>query len=344
MIPFMNSQLVSRMSRAFAFLLLIATAFTTARAEKVSLVAGGASNGDGKTAIGAKLDRPFAVAFDKAGNMYIGEYQGQHVKKLDPAGVLTTIAGTGEKGFAGNGGPATACKFNCIHDLVLGPDGDLYIADSFNQRVRKLDLKTGIITTFAGTGVAKTATGDGGPADKAALDGVASLWFDASGKTLYIAGFSKIIRTIDMKTRVINTLADVPGGRSIALDSKDNLYIASGQTLRVRSPDGKVRVLLDKTHTGGAALPLGADAKHLGIDANDNVWICDEQHCLIREYLPSTGKLVTIAGNGKPGTAGIGGPPAALQVNRPHGIYFQPSTGLIFIADSMNDRVLKIEP
>jgi DNA-binding beta-propeller fold protein YncE len=210
--------------------------------------------------------------------------------------------------------------------------------------VRKLDLKTGIITTIAGTGEGKASTGDGGPADKAALDGVASLWFDPAAKSLYLSGFSKSVRTIDLKTGIISTIAGLPGGRSIAIDSKNNLYVAGGQTLSVRSPDGKVRILLDKTHTGGESLPLGDNPKHMGIDAHDNVWICDEAHSLIREYLPETGKLVTIAGIGKPGTAGLDGPLAGLQVNRPHGIYFHVPEGVMYVADSMNDRVLKIVP
>jgi hypothetical protein len=76
----------------------------------------------------------------------------------------------------------------------------------------------------------------------------------------------------------------------------------------------------------------------------DNIWICDEQHSLIREYLPATGKLLTIAGTGKPGAKGLGGPPADLELNRPHGIYFHAPTGVMYIADSMNDRVIKIVP
>ena len=179
--------------------------------------------------------------------------------------------------------------------------------------MRRIDLATGIVTTFAGTSGGKSPTGDGGPADRAVLDGVASLFFDPSGTKLLLSGFSKSVRSIDMQTKIITTLKGVPGGRSIAVDSKDNLYVANGQTLGVRSPKGGFRILLDKTHTGGAALPLGDNPKHLGIDAHDNIWICDEQHSLIREYLPASGKLLTIAGNGKPGDAGLGGPPACLS-------------------------------
>jgi DNA-binding beta-propeller fold protein YncE len=235
-----------------------------AGAAQTALVAGGGSAGDGVPATQAKLEKPFAITFDSAGNLYIGEYEGCRVLKVDSAGILTTLAGTGEKGFAGDGGPAIAAQFNRIHDIVTGPDNALYVADSSNRRIRRIDLTTGVITTFAGTGVGKVATGNGAAADKAALDGVASLFFDPYGTTLFLSGFSKSVRAIDMKTKIITTLKGVPGGRSIAIDSKDNLYVATGTTLGVRTPDGRFRVLLDKTHTGSSDLPLGDSPKHLG--------------------------------------------------------------------------------
>ncbi len=314
-----------------------------ARADKVTLVAGG-TGGDGGPANQAKVSKPFGVIFDKAGNLFIGQFgtktEGQLVRKVDTKGIITTIAGTGKVGAGGDGGLATAGEFNFIHDIVIGPDGNLYVADSFNRKVRKIDVKTGILTTFAGTGEGKAATGDGGPADKAALDGVASLWFSKDGATLYVGGFSRFVRTIDMKTGIISTIPNCPGGRSIALDSKGNLYIAGGTSLRVRTPDGTVKVLLDDKHTGGADLPLAGNPKHLGIDAQDNVLICDELHHLLRKYIVAEDRLVTIMGDGKPGTAGVGGPAANAQLRNPHGVLFH--NGAIYVADSMNDRVLKI--
>lgn len=338
-----NRPALSR-SRRTTFILLAALAMVSAaRADKVTLVAGGAGP-DGGPANQAKVSKPFAVIFDKAGNLYIGQFgtksEGQLVRKVDAQGVITTIAGTGQVGSGGDGGPALKGEFNFIHDIVMGPDGNLYIADSFNRKVRKIDLQTGILSTFAGTGEGKAASGDGGPADKAALDGVASLWFSNDGAALYVSGFSKYVRTIDMKTSVISTLAGCPGGRSIALDSKGNLYIAGGKMLRVRTPDGTVKVLLDDKHLGGSDLPLAPNPKHLGIDDHDNVLICDEQHHLLRKYLPTEDKLITLMGNGKTGTAGVGGPAAQAQLHSPHGVLFHQGT--IYVADSMNDRVLKI--
>jgi sugar lactone lactonase YvrE len=324
-------------------LLLVLVLITQVRAETVTLVAGGAG-ADGGPANQAKLSKPFGLTFDHAGNLYIGQYgtktDGHLIRKVNATGLITTIAGTGKVGAAGDGGPAISGEFNGIHDVVSGADGSLYVADSFNCKVRKIDLKTGILTTFAGTGEGKAATGDGGPADKAALDGVASLWFSNDGTTLYLSGFSKFVRAVAMKTRIISTLTDCPGGRSIAVDSQGNLYIAGGTTLRVRTPDGHVKVLLDDTHLAGSDLPLASNPKHLGIDAQDNVLICDEQHHQLRKYIPSQDRLVTIMGDGKPGANGLDGPPAQARLKSLHGVLFHH--GAIYVADSMNDRVLKL--
>lgn len=341
----MKSTLALVRLTALVLPLLIATA---AHAEKVTLIAGGGTGADGGPAVGANVEHPFGIIFDKTGNLYIGQFggktSGQLVRKIDTRGIITTIAGTGTVGFSGDGGPASSAQFNFIHDIVIGPDQNLYVADSFNKRVRKIDTKTGIITTFAGNNNNKgqSSAGDGGPAHEAVLDGVASLWFSGDGATLYISGFSKVVRTVDMKSGIINTVKDCPGGRSIALDSKGNLYVAGGNSLSVRSPDGTVKTLLDKTHTGGAEIGLGSNPKHLGIDAQDNVLICDEQHNMLRKYIVAEAKLVTLMGTGTAGTAGLDGPPAQAQLKAPHGVLFH--NGMIYVADSMNDRVLKIEP
>jgi streptogramin lyase len=327
-----------------AVAVLLSAFVASVRADTVTLVAGGGDGADGGPANQAKVSRPFGLIFDQAGNLYIGQFgtktDGQLVRKVDTKGIITTIAGTGQVGSGGDGGPATSGQFNFIHDIVIGPDGNLYVADSFNRKIRKIDLKTGILTTFAGTGEGKAATGDGGPAAKAALDGVASLWFNKDGATLYVSGFSKFVRTIDMKSGVIQTIPNCPGGRSIALDSKGNLYVAGGKSLSVRTPDGNVKVVLDETHLGGADTPLASQPKHLGVDAQDNILICDELHHLLRKYIPAEGKLVTLMGDGKPGAEGLNGPPAKVQLRDPHGVLFHNAA--IYVADSMNDRVLRV--
>src|SRR5207302_155371 len=136
------------------------------RADRLVLVAGGGTETDNVPALKAKLQGPFGVDFSQAGVFYIIEMIGQRVCRVDGKGKLTVIAGTGAKGNAGDNGPATKAEFNGPHSLVAAPNGDLYIADTWNNRVRKIDGKNGVISAFAGTGE-KGFAGDGGPAAKA---------------------------------------------------------------------------------------------------------------------------------------------------------------------------------
>src|SRR5262249_41450476 len=142
------------------------TAASLAQADKLVLVAGGGNGPDGSPATEAKLQGPFGVDFDKDGNMYLVEMTGHRVRKVDTKCILTTSAGTGEKGDSGDGGPAIKAQFNSMHNLAVAPSGDIYLADTLNNRVRKIDAKTGVISTVAGTGK-KGFSGDGGPATKA---------------------------------------------------------------------------------------------------------------------------------------------------------------------------------
>src|SRR5437764_769056 len=144
---------------------------TSSDAARLTLVAGGGTGGDESLARSAKLDEPFGVAFDRSGTIYFVEYAGNKARKIDSHGIVTTIAGTGEPADGGDGGPGPRARLNNPHSLALAPDGNLYIADAGNNRVRCLNLKSGIITTVAGTGV-NGYSGDGGPATAAQFGGV----------------------------------------------------------------------------------------------------------------------------------------------------------------------------
>ncbi len=193
---------------------------TAARAEKLVLVAGGGDGGDGSSARTAKLQMPFGVDFDRAGNLFLVEFIGQRVRKIDGKGVLHTIAGTGEKGYGGDDGPAAKAKFNSMHSLVVTPGGDIYVADTWNNRVRKIDGRSGEIRSIAGIDE-KGFSGDGGPATKAKFSGIHCLALDAKGEKLYLADLdNRRIRVVDLNSGVVETVAG-NGKRGVPKDGAE---------------------------------------------------------------------------------------------------------------------------
>src|SRR5438445_13434051 len=147
-------------------LLAFASGMSPARADKLVLVAGGGTGGDGGQATAAKILMLFGVASDGSGNLFVVEFNGQCVRRIDNKGIISTVAGTGEKGAAGVDGPAVKAEFNAPHNLAVMPNGDILVADSFNNRVCKIDGQSGRLTVIAGTGE-HGFSGDGGPAVKA---------------------------------------------------------------------------------------------------------------------------------------------------------------------------------
>jgi len=339
-----------------------------ARAEKLVLVAGGGEGRDGGSAREAKLQSPFGVDFDRAGNLYFVEFTGHRVRKIDRKGILSTVAGTGEKGYAGDGGPAAKAQFNSMHSLAVTPQGDIYIADTWNNRVRKIDGRSGEIRTIAGTGE-KGFRGDGGPATKARFGGIYCLALDGKGEKLYLADLdNRRIRVVDLRSGVVETVAGngergVPRDgaeakkaplidpRAVAVDAKGNVYILerSGHALRVVDAEGKIRTVAGtgkKGFRGDGGDALRAEfngPKHLCVDRNGDVLIADTENHVIRKYLPREGKIVHVAGTGRKGRAGLEGPPRDAELNQPHGVTAR-ADGVLYISDSSNHRIVKIEP
>jgi sugar lactone lactonase YvrE len=284
---------------------------------------------------------------------------------VDSKGIFTILGGTGKKGNEGDGGPARQATFNGMHSLAMGPDGYLYLADTWNNRVRKVDLKTGIITAFAGTGE-KSFAGDGGPALKASFNGIFCINFDFPGTKLFITDLgNRRIRAVDMKTGIVDTVAGngqkgtpkdgdlakhapLVDPRAHVMDRQGNLYILErgGHALRVVDPEGKIRTVAG---TGKAGMSKDGDArqsplngpKHLCVDPDDNVILADTANHLVCRFYPKENKLVRIAGTGKKGTSGIGGDPLATSFNEPHGVWYQGNT--LYIVDSNNHRVFRME-
>jgi DNA-binding beta-propeller fold protein YncE len=308
------------------------------------------------------------VAFDGSGNCYVVEYTGQRVRRIDRKGIISTIAGTSRKGSAGIGGPAIEVEFDSPHNLAVTPQGDVFVADTMNNRVVKIDGKSGLLTVVAGTGEHGFG-GDGGLATKARFGNIYCGTLDPRGKLVYLADLdNRRIRVVDLGTGVVTTVAgngkkgapddgavavDAPlvDPRAVTADAKGNIYILerSGHALRVVDHQGRICTIAGtgkagETGDGGNARQATLNGpKHLCMDIDGNVIIADTENHLIRKVIVSEGKIVRLAGTGKKGAAGIGGPPLEAELNQPHGVYIHPTTGDLYIADSSNNRILRIE-
>jgi DNA-binding beta-propeller fold protein YncE len=339
---------------------------TAARGDKLVLVAGGGDGDDG-SAVKAKLTQPFGVDFGPDGRIYLVEMvKGERLRAIDSAGTITTLAGTsGMKGSAGDNGPGAKATFNGMHSLAVGPEGKVYLADTWNNRVRVFDPATGMVAAFAGTGT-KGFSGDGGPADKAKFGGCFCISFDAPRKNLFITDLdNRRIRKVDMATKIVTTVAG-NGQKGLPKDGEDatqqplidprahtvdpdgNLWILerSGHALRVVDQQGKIKTVAGTGKAGmgtGPALEAAMNGpKHLCIDRDGSVLVADTENHRIVRFSPKGGTLSLVAGTGKKGTAGVGGDPLQAQFNQPHGVAVHPKTGDIYISDATNGRVLKI--
>jgi len=330
--------------RTATLMLCLASAVLGARIEQV---AGGGQ---------LPLVEPFGVDFGRNGVWYICEYQGQRITAVDRSGKTSVYAGTGKQGYSGDGGPATAAALRDPHGIVVSEDGQMFVADTLNHVVRRVDPKTGVITTVAGTGD-KGFSGDGGPATKATFNGTFGIALDKAGRNLYIADlFNRRVRKIDVRSGIITTIAGngqegnpkdgsdaasspLVDPRAVAVDSKGDVYILErkANALRVVGTDGKIRTLI----AAGTVKPDMNGPKHLCVDREDNVIIADAENHLVRRYDVKSGRLTTIVGTGEKGSHIDAANPLATQLNRPHGVTVDPS-GVLYISDSYNHRILRV--
>lgn len=304
----------------------------------IEIVAGGGTAVENAPATQCNVTQPFGVAFDPQDNMFICEETHRILRVDAKTRELTVVSGAKPKDAPlGDNGPAKDASFIAPHNLVADAEGNLFVADTYHYAVRRVDGKTGIVTTLAGNGT-KELTGDGGPATAAGLDGLACLCFNHDFSKLYLGGFSKVIRVVDMTTGIISTVSGIGGSRAVAVDSKGNLFTAAGRGLRMLGADGKAISIEDTSSTP----PLNG-VKHLWADLDGNILIADAGNHLIRKFIVSERKLVTLAGVGLKGDNGLPGLALQAQLGEPHGVVTHPRTGDIYIADSRNHRVLRIK-
>ncbi len=339
--------------KSIAFFSLLTFALQAAE-PKVALIYGSWNPGEGRPVNTQPnpMKQPFGVDFDGKGNMYIVELKGGRVHMLGPDKKLVTIAGDGSKSYKGDGGPAKRATFNGMHNVAVTHNGSVYISDSWNYCIRRIDDWNGSIDTVVGTGK-RGFSGDDGPLKKATFSFVMCITMNAARDKIYIADIqNRRIRVADLKANLVSTIAGngkkgVPKDgakateaplfdpRAVAPDSKGNVYILerSGHALRVVRPNGQIYTVAGTGKKGrkdgpGKQAKLGAP-KHICVDDADNVYIADEANDLIRKYDPKTGKVSTILGHGK------------VKLDYPHGVTWEK--GKLYVVDTGHNRILRID-
>lgn len=339
---------------------------TSARAlnlgDIVTKVGGGV--GDGGAAPLAGLNNPTGLTMDGSGNLYIADYYNYRIRKIDAVtGIITTVAGNGTYGFSGDGELATSASLNCPRGVAVDSSGNLYIADSGNNRIRKVEASTGIITTVVGNGTAAYA-GDGGQATAASIRYPLGIAVDYSGN-LYIADTNNFrVRKIAVGTGIITTIAgngsfsfSGDGGPAtsaglspvaVTLDSGGNLYIAENINNRIRKVVATTGIITTVAGNGTAAFTGDggpatsaclSSPSGVMVDRSGTLWIADTNNHRIRA-VTGTGVITTAVGNGVATFAGDGGSAISASLNGPWGV-ISDSTGNLYIADTNNNRIRK---
>ena len=314
-------------------------------------------SGDGGPATSASLNGPIGVAVDGSGNLFIADYYSNRVRRVSPDGVITTVAGNGTPWHSGDGGPATSAGLSA-YALAVDNDGNLFIADRHNRRVRKVGTD-GIITTVAGNGTPGDS-GDGGPATSAQLNEPSGVVVD--GGNLFIADFYNYrVRKVS-PDGIITTAAGngYPGSCSdrrmpvnsidsygLAVDDSGNIFTVDYNYSRVckLSPDGTVISVAGNGMQGYSGDGGLATSAHLWAPTSlvvyhDSLFIADFWNYRVRK-VNANGMITTVAGNGTRGYSGDGGPATSASLNQTYGLAMD-SVGNLFIADFSNHRVRKV--
>jgi sugar lactone lactonase YvrE len=322
-------------------------------------------SGDGGSATSAAFDQPRSAAVGPDGSVYISDTFNHRVRRVDPGGAVTTLVGTGAPDYSGDGGPAAAATLHMPHGVAVDlAGGGLYIADSANHRIRRVDLASGVITTVAG-GSAPGFAGDGGPATAALLEDPKAVAAAPSGD-LYIADSgNERIRRIDRSGTITTvagtgatgfggdggpaTAARFDGPRALALDGAGNLYVADDNNDRVRriDPAGVITTVAGsgaEGFAGDGGPAVAAQLNHprgLAVDGRGVLFIADSMNHRVRMVDPS-GMMGTVAGCGRQGFSGDGGSATVARLFEPRGVAVD-SAGRVYVADTYNDRIRRVE-
>ena len=326
------------------------------------------SSGDGGKATQAKLDTPTGVFVDSEDNLFIADKRNNLIRRVDgQTGIITAIVGTGGRGFSGDGEKAIQAKLNNPLGVFVDSEGNLFIADSGNARIRRVDSQTDVITTVAGTN-ASGFSGDGGKAIQAELNWPAGILVDPEGNLFILDRRNNRIRRVDAQTGIITTVVGTgeagflgDGGKATQarlynpsgffMDSEGNLFIADEYNHRIRRIDGQTDIITTVAGTGEADF-FGDGGKatqaRLGnptsvfVDSENNLFIADSDNVRIRRVDSQTDIITTVVGSGGAGFSGDGEEAIQASLNWPTGI-FVDSKGNLFIADLYNHCIRFVE-
>lgn len=361
------TQFVRQVVVLFGCVLAILSGQSSA-AEVVTIAGTGTDeySGDGGPALKAGLSQPFGLEIAPDGMLYFCDFTNHVVRRIDlTSGTIATVAGTGRKsGYSGDGQPATKALMHEPHEIRFDRNGNFYVSDTSSHAIRRVDAKTGLIATVAGTGK-PGFSGDGGPATNGQFDLPISVFLDAETGLFICDIKNHRVRRVDFGTGKISTFAgtgekkgivdgaavagaSLNGPRSLALDANQNLVIVlregnavyrlvrKDMTLHHLAGTGKQGFAGD----GGDArqAPL-AGPKGLAVDRDGNILLCDTENHAIRIIHHATGKIETLVGDGKAGD-GPDGDPRQCRLKRPHGVFID-SSGVIYIGDSGNNKIRK---
>jgi sugar lactone lactonase YvrE len=337
-----------------------------ARSNLITTVAGTsefASDGDEQLATAARMS-PQGVAIDAEGNLFISDTGYHRIRRVDAAtGMITIVAGTGAPGSSGDGRPAIIARLANPRGIAVDASGNLFIADTYNSRIRRVDAATGVITTIAGTGV-QGFNGDRRPATSAHLSWPTDVAVDAAGN-LFIADTSNDrVRRVDSATGMITTVAGTGVGGfngdgqaataarlstpwSVTIDAAGNLFVADTSNHRVRRVDAATGLITTVAGTGVAGYngdeQLAAAAQlwfpnGVAVDASGNLFVADASNNRVRRIDAVTGRIATVAGTEEFGYTGDDGPAVAARLAIPTDVTFD-AEGNLYIADWYNAAI-----